>query len=92
MRFYTEEHRFYCGVDLHARSLYVCVLDEKGHVVLHRNLPASEYAFLSTIEAGARQAGRRWRLESLHGAAFDHPVLEAFPEGDYLKFAIGRID
>ena len=49
-------------------------------------------AFLSTIEAGVRQAGRRWRLESLHGASFDHPVLEAFPEGDYLKFAIGRVD
>jgi hypothetical protein len=27
MRFYTQQHRYYCGVDLHARSLYVCVLD-----------------------------------------------------------------
>ena len=49
-------------------------------------------AFLASVEAGVRQAGRRWRLESLYGAAFDHPVLEAFPEGDYLKFAIGRVD
>jgi 23S rRNA (cytosine1962-C5)-methyltransferase len=48
--------------------------------------------FLASIEAGVWQAGRRWRLESLHGAAFDHPVLDAFPEGDYLKFAIGRVD
>jgi len=47
--------------------------------------------FLRTVEAGAHQAGRRWRLESMHGAAFDHPVIEAFPEGDYLKFAIGRV-
>jgi 23S rRNA (cytosine1962-C5)-methyltransferase len=47
--------------------------------------------FLASIEAGARQAGRRWQLESLHGAAFDHPVLPAFPEGDYLKFAVGRV-
>ena len=47
--------------------------------------------FLATIEAGVRQAGRRWTLESLHGAAFDHPALPAFPEGDYLKFAIGRV-
>jgi 23S rRNA G2069 N7-methylase RlmK/C1962 C5-methylase RlmI len=49
-------------------------------------------AFLDTVEAGVRQAVRHWRLESMHGAAFDHPVLDAFPEGDYLKFAIGRID
>ena len=49
-------------------------------------------AFIASIESGVRQAGRRWRLESVHGAAFDHPVLAAFPEGDYLKFVIGRVD
>jgi 23S rRNA (cytosine1962-C5)-methyltransferase len=46
--------------------------------------------FLKSIEAGSRLAGRRWVLESWHGAAFDHPSLAAFPEGDYLKFAVGR--
>ena len=48
--------------------------------------------FLESIEAGVSQAGRRWALEDLYGAAFDHPVLPAFPEGDYLKFAIGRVN
>jgi 23S rRNA (cytosine1962-C5)-methyltransferase len=47
--------------------------------------------FLGSIETGVKRAGRRWTLESVHGAAFDHPVIEAFPEGDYLKFAIGRV-
>ena len=47
--------------------------------------------FLRTVEAGALQAGKRWQLLSMHGAGFDHPVIEAFPEGDYLKFAIGRV-
>jgi hypothetical protein len=33
MRFYTtSEHRFYCGVDLHARSMYLCILDASGEV------------------------------------------------------------
>jgi len=27
----------------------------------------------------------------MNGAGFDHPVLSAFPEGDYLKFAIGTV-
>jgi hypothetical protein len=27
MRFYTDQHRFYRGVDLHARTLVVCTLD-----------------------------------------------------------------
>ena len=30
MRVYNTPHAYYCGVDLHARSLYVNVLDDKG--------------------------------------------------------------
>ncbi len=39
MRFYTRVHKHYCGVDLHARSMYICVLNQEGEVLLHRNLP-----------------------------------------------------
>ena len=46
---------------------------------------------LASLEAGARGAGRSFRLEELRGAGFDHPVLGSFPEGDYLKFAVGRV-
>ncbi len=27
MRFYTGQHRHYCGIDLHTRTMYVCILD-----------------------------------------------------------------
>jgi len=47
--------------------------------------------FLATIETGVRQARRRWTLEGVYGASFDHPVIEAFPEGKYLKFVMGRV-
>ena len=30
MRCYTKQHQFYCGIDLHARSMYVCILDQAG--------------------------------------------------------------
>lgn len=30
MRFYQQQHRFYCGVDLHARCMYLCILDANG--------------------------------------------------------------
>jgi transposase len=49
MRFYTQQHQFYCGVDLHARSMYICVLDQGGQIVLHRNLPADPRRFLDAI-------------------------------------------
>jgi 23S rRNA (cytosine1962-C5)-methyltransferase len=48
-------------------------------------------AFLETVAAGARAAGRRFELVALRGAAACHPSLPAFPEGDYLKFAEGRL-
>jgi transposase len=49
MRFYTKQHRFYCGIDLHARSMYVCVLDQAGEVLVHKNLPADPAAFLEVV-------------------------------------------
>ena len=40
MRFYNATpHRFYAGIDLHARTMHVCVLDAAGTVVLDTNLP-----------------------------------------------------
>ena len=47
--------------------------------------------FVASVEAGARAAGRHFTLEAVRGAAFDHPVVPAFPEGEYLKLAIGVV-
>src|SRR5215510_9904385 len=49
MRFYTNQHPFYCGIDLHARTMYVCILSQDGEVVLHRNMQASPDALLKAI-------------------------------------------
>jgi 23S rRNA (cytosine1962-C5)-methyltransferase len=48
-------------------------------------------AFLATVTEGARDAGRRFVLDSFHGAGAAHPVVPHFPEGGYLKFAVGRL-
>jgi transposase len=51
MRFYTGQHRYYCGIDLHARTMYLCILEhETGKVLLHRNLRCEPAIFLRTIE------------------------------------------
>jgi transposase len=49
MRFYTKQHKFYCGIDLHARTMYVCILNQDGKIMLHRNMPASPEPFLKAI-------------------------------------------
>src|SRR5215469_16183955 len=40
MRFYNQQHRFYCGVDLHARTLSLCILDDKGTIVRQQTIAA----------------------------------------------------
>jgi len=49
MRFYTCEHSFYCGIDLHARTMHLCILDHAGQVVFDDNLPTNPRAFLEAI-------------------------------------------
>jgi hypothetical protein len=31
MKYYTSTTQFNCGIDLHARQMYVCVMDRDGH-------------------------------------------------------------
>ena len=42
--------RFYAGVDLHARSLYLVVLDRDGQARFGRNLPAAPEPFLRAVQ------------------------------------------
>ncbi len=49
MRFYTKPHKFYCGIDLHARSMYVCILNQDGDIVVHRNIKTKPDALLQIM-------------------------------------------
>lgn len=50
MRFYTQPHQYYCGIDLHARAMYVCILDAAGNKLVHRNIPAQAAPLLRLLE------------------------------------------
>ena len=50
MRCYTGQHRFYAGVDLHARSMFTHVLDHQGNTVFERDLPAEPGVFLDAVK------------------------------------------
>lgn len=49
MRFYTQTHRFYAGIDLHTRTLSLCVLDDRGTIVCQRTLPPSPDELLAAL-------------------------------------------
>ena len=49
MRFYTGQHRFYCGIDLHTRTVSLCVLDPAGAIALEATLPPEPDRLLAAL-------------------------------------------
>ena len=49
MRFYTKQHKYYCGIDLHTQKMYVCILDGGGQIQIHQNIRTDPEAFLRII-------------------------------------------
>jgi len=49
MRFYKNQHEYYCGIDLHANKMYVSVVNYLGDVFLHKNIDTEPDNFLKLI-------------------------------------------
>ena len=47
--YYTGQHQFYCGVDLHAKTMYLCVVNQADEIVLHREIPTNADRFLKAL-------------------------------------------
>jgi hypothetical protein len=50
MRFYTNQHQYYCCSDLHTKNMYVCILNQEGNIVLHKNANVSKDILLKFIK------------------------------------------
>jgi hypothetical protein len=49
MRLSTTQHPFYCGIDLHARTMSLCILDQSGEVRVHRHMTTDPHTFLKAL-------------------------------------------
>src|SRR5688500_18726917 len=45
MKYYTSTTEFNCGIDLHARQMYVCVMDRQGKKLLHTNIKNNDFEY-----------------------------------------------
>lgn len=41
---------YFCGIDLHGRNMYVCIVDKEGTILFHRNLHNDFKLFKSSIQ------------------------------------------
>jgi transposase len=49
MRFYKEQHHYYCGIDLHTKVMYICIMDQSGKILYHKNIQTDPNDFLEAI-------------------------------------------
>ena len=51
MKYYCTTTEFNCGIDLHARQMYVCVMDRQGRKLVHCNVRNNDFQyFLKLIQ------------------------------------------
>jgi transposase len=51
MKFHQSTTQFNCGIDLHARQMYVCLMDREGKKLVHTNIRNNDFAyFLKLVE------------------------------------------
>jgi hypothetical protein len=49
MQFYTKQHHIDCGLELHARTMYLCILTQDGESLVHRHMPAGPEPFRNAV-------------------------------------------
>ena len=50
MRLLNVSAKYYCGIDLHKDKMYVCVMDQFGSILLHRNMRTDFHTFLHYVQ------------------------------------------
>ena len=43
MKYYTSTTEYNCGIDLHARQMYICVMDRQGRKLVHTNIRGNDF-------------------------------------------------
>jgi transposase len=50
MRYAQINSKYVCGIDLHAREMYACVMNQKGDILFHRNMRTDFDLFKKKIQ------------------------------------------
>ena len=51
MKYYKSTTKYNCGIDLHTKQMYICVMDREGNKLVHKNIKGNDFAyFLKLVE------------------------------------------
>ena len=54
MKYYKTTTKYNCGIDLHTRCMYICVMDLDGNILVHRNIRNNDFNFFLKLVAPYR--------------------------------------
>jgi len=49
MNFYKTSHKYYCGIDLHTKTMFIVISNQSGKVLLEKNMDANPIELKKTI-------------------------------------------
>jgi len=61
MKYYTSTTEFNCGIDLHSRQMYVCVMDRAGNKLVHTNIQGNDFVYFLKRTTDVEEARSRER-------------------------------
>lgn len=88
MRFYNQQHKNYCGIDLHVRKMVNCIIDQKGKMKVHQNIKTDTellfeivFPFLDDIVIGVECVSLTSQDHRLCRGALTCAILQPQPVG-----------
>ena len=55
MKYYTTTTEFNCGIDLHSKQMYACIMDPKGNKLVHQNVKGNDFGYFLKLAGPYRQ-------------------------------------
>ena len=49
MDYYTTLTKYNCGIDLHSKQMYACVVDKEGKILVHKNIKGNDFGYFLNI-------------------------------------------
>jgi transposase len=86
MKYYVSTTEFNCGIDLHARQMYVCLMDRAGKILVHTNIRNNDFEYFLKLVAPYRHDltvcaecmfGWYWLADACHGAGLKFVLAHA---------------
>lgn len=56
MKYYKTTTEYNCGIDLHTKQMYICVMDREGSILVHKNIKGNDFSFFLKLVAPYRQS------------------------------------